>query len=240
MTEAELLKLIEDGENIRVEFKKSTTEITKDVYDTVCSFSNREGGIILLGVKDNGEILGVAPDAVDRMKKDFATSINNGQKINPPLYLQPEACTVDGRTLLVIQVPSGSQVCRHHGRIFDRSHEADIDITDNSDMVYQLYARKSGSYFVNKVTRFQMEDLRPDLMERARAMTASRGQPSVEVHVRRRTAAQRRSDLKRPRKAARRHYPCGDSSVREGQHDSVRIAAAQNGRHFPGGKPGSL
>ena len=108
------------------------------------------------------------------MKKDFVTSINNGQKINPPLYLQPEACTVDGRTLLVIQVPPGSQVCRHHGRIFDRNHEADIDITDNSDLVYQLYARKSGSYFVNKVTRFQMEDLRPDLMERARAMTASR------------------------------------------------------------------
>ena len=174
MTEAELLKLIEGGENIRVEFKKSTTEITKDVYDTVCSFSNRDGGIILLGVKDNGEILGVAPDAVDRMKKDFVTSINNGQKINPPLYLQPEACTVDGRTLLVIQVPSGSQVCRHQGRIFDRSHEADIDITDNSDMEYQLYARKSGSYFVNKVTRFQMGDLRSDLMERARAMTTSR------------------------------------------------------------------
>ena len=80
MKEAELLKLIEGGENIQVEFKKSTTEITKDVYDTVCSFSNREGGIILLGVKDNGEILGVAPDAVDRMKKDFVTSINNGEK----------------------------------------------------------------------------------------------------------------------------------------------------------------
>lgn len=101
--------------------------------------------------------MGVAPDAVDRMKKDFVTSINNGQKINPPLYLQPEACTVDGRTLLVIQVPSGSQgLAAITGRIFDRSHEADIDITDNSDMVYQLYARKSGSYFVNKVTRFQM------------------------------------------------------------------------------------
>ena len=85
MTEAELLKLIQSGESIQVEFKKSTTEITKDVYDTVCSFSNRDGGIILLGVKDNGEILGVAPDAVDRMKKDFVTSINNGQKINPPL-----------------------------------------------------------------------------------------------------------------------------------------------------------
>lgn len=44
MTEAELLKLIEDGENIRVEFKKSTTEITKDVYDTVCSFPTGKAG----------------------------------------------------------------------------------------------------------------------------------------------------------------------------------------------------
>lgn len=174
MKENEILKLISGGEDIGVEFKKSSTEITKDVYDTVCSFSNRDGGTIILGVNDNGEILGVSPDAVDRMKKDFVTSVNNGQKINPPLYLQPETCMVDGRTLLVIQVPSGSQVCRHRGRIFDRSNEADIDITDNSDMVYQLYARKSGSYFVNKVTRFQMDDLRSDLIERARAMTTIR------------------------------------------------------------------
>lgn len=144
MTEYELLTLIHGGENIRVEFKKSTNEITRDVYDTVCSFSNRDGGIIILGVKDNGEILGIIPDAVDRMKKDFVTSINNGQKINPPLYLQPETYQIEGRTLLVIQVPVSSQVCRHRGRIFDRNHESDIDITDNSDMVYQLYARKSG------------------------------------------------------------------------------------------------
>ena len=77
MTETELLTLIRGGENIRVEFKKSTNDVTKDVYDTVCSFSNREGGIIVLGVKDNGEVLGIAPDAIDRIKKDF---INNGQK----------------------------------------------------------------------------------------------------------------------------------------------------------------
>ena len=95
MTETELLNLIHNGENIHVEFKKSTNEITKDVYDTVCSFSNRDGGIILLGVKDNGDILGVAPEAIDHMKKDFVTSINNGQKINPPLYIQPETILVE-------------------------------------------------------------------------------------------------------------------------------------------------
>ena len=86
MTEIELLKLIQGGENIQVEFKRSTTEITRDVYDTVCSFSNRNGGTIILGVEDSGVILGVDSNAADRMKKDFVTCINNGQKINPPLY----------------------------------------------------------------------------------------------------------------------------------------------------------
>ena len=41
MTEAEVLELIKNGESITVELKKSTHEITKDVYDTVCSFANR-------------------------------------------------------------------------------------------------------------------------------------------------------------------------------------------------------
>lgn len=174
MTESELLQIIHGGENISVEFKKSTKDITKDVYDTVCSFSNRDGGIIILGVKDNGEIIGVLDDQIDSMKKDFVTTINNGQKINPPVYLNPETFVVEGKKVIVIQVPVSSQVCRHRGRIFDRNYESDIDITDHSDMVYQLYARKSGSYFVNKVTCFQMEDLRLDLIERARKMAVGR------------------------------------------------------------------
>lgn len=36
-----LMNLIRQGEGLTVEFKKSTTAITKDVYDTVCSFSNQ-------------------------------------------------------------------------------------------------------------------------------------------------------------------------------------------------------
>lgn len=170
----ELLKIIEEGEGNSIEFKKSTNDITKDVYDTVCSFSNRDGGHILLGVKDNGEILGVDEDAIPKMKKDFVTAINNANKLNPPLYLQIEEYDVDGKRVLYIYVPVSSQVCRHHGRIFDRNNDSDIDITDNTDLVYQLYARKSGSYFVNKVTRFGIEDLRSDLIERARKMTSAR------------------------------------------------------------------
>lgn len=68
---AELMELICQGESLTVEFKKSTTDITKDVYDTVCSFSNRDGGHIFLGVKDNGTILGIQADRVEQMKKSL-------------------------------------------------------------------------------------------------------------------------------------------------------------------------
>lgn len=168
----ELLELINQGEGLNVEFKKSTTDITKDVYDTICSFSNRDGGHIFFGVKNNGEILGVDKDKIEYIKKNFVTTINNSNKISPPLYLSMEEYTIDGRTVLYVYVPSGKTVYRSSGRIYDRSNESDIDITDNADMVFQLYARKQTTYFVNKVyPAIPISRLRHDLMDRARRMT---------------------------------------------------------------------
>ena len=172
MIPKELQDLISGGENLTVEFKKSTKEITKDVYETVCSFSNREGGHIFLGVKDNGEILGIEPNCVERMKKDFINSVNNSSKMYPPLYLSPQEYTLDEKIIIYIRVPVSSDVCRCNGKIYDRNHEADLDITNHSDEVYQLYSRKSGTYFVNKVfSKLSFKDLRSDIIDRARRMT---------------------------------------------------------------------
>ena len=155
----EVKALIAQGENIHVEFKKSTTDITKDVYDTVCSFCNRDGGHIFLGVRDDGKILGVVPEAVERITKNFVTAVNNKDKLFPPMYLTLERQVVDGRLVLHVFVPAGNQVCRHHNRIFDRINDADIDITDQPQAVYQLYARKNDSYYTNKVTGFDIQAL---------------------------------------------------------------------------------
>ncbi len=46
MTIEELKKLIEIGEKIDIEFKKSQDELNKDLYESVCSFNNRDGGHI--------------------------------------------------------------------------------------------------------------------------------------------------------------------------------------------------
>lgn len=94
----------------------------------------------------------------------------------PPLYLVPIVYEYEGKSILYVRVPISSAVCRCNGKIYDRNHEADIDITNHADEVYRLYARKRGSYFSNKVTRFGLDSLRPDLIERARKMTRARGE----------------------------------------------------------------
>ena len=175
MNENELLEIIGRGECHTTEFKKSTTDITKDVYESICAFSNRDGGHVFLGVKDNGEILGIEPDCIEKMKKDFVTAINNANKMYPPLFLTPVEYELQGRKILHIYVPVGTQVSRCSGRIYDRNNESDIDITDNEELVYKLYARKQGTYFVNKVfPEWGMDVLRSDLIERARKMTRAR------------------------------------------------------------------
>lgn len=129
---------------------------------------------LIHGGEDNGEILGLEEDKIDKVKKEFVTSVNNENKMYPPLYLTPVEYEIDGKFILYIRVPAAQDVCRCNGRIYDRNHESDIDITHHSDEVYRLYARKRGSYYVNKVTGFGMNALRHDLIERVKNMTRAR------------------------------------------------------------------
>ena len=177
MTKEEIKKLIASGEKIDVELKESKNTLNKDIYDTVASFNNRTGGHIILGVNDKREIVGVNPAKVDKMIKDFTTAINNPKKVYPPLYLTPEHIVVDGKDLIYIRVPEGNQVCRHGSRIYDRSYEGDVNITDSSELVYKLYARKQGSYFVNKVyPNLTLECLDASIIAKVRKRASIRNQ----------------------------------------------------------------
>ncbi|MFW5931115.1 MAG: helix-turn-helix domain-containing protein [Desulfosalsimonas sp.] len=164
-----LLKLIRQGEGIDIEFKTCRNQLTRDVYETVCAFLNRYGGTLLLGVRDSGDICGIAPEAAAQLKKDFVTAINNPQKITPPTYLSIDEIEIDGKHILHIFVPESSQVHRCNGRIFDRNEDGDLDITDNTAQVAHLYQRKQATYTENKVyPDIQVKDLRTDLIEKCR------------------------------------------------------------------------
>ena len=173
----EIMKLIQNGEKIDVEFKESNNTLPKDIYDSVCSFNNRNGGHILLGVSDEKQIIGVNEDKIDKIIKEFTTSVNKSQKIYPPLYLTPVPVNIKGKTVIYIRVPEGYQVCRHNGKIWDRSYEGDINITNNSELVYKMYSRKQSTYFVNKVyPNLEINCLETSVIEKVRKMAVSRNQ----------------------------------------------------------------
>ena len=65
------------GETIAVEFKRCGNGIESDTYETVCSFLNRFGGDIFLGVLDDGTVVGVPEKAAPDMVKNFIKVISN-------------------------------------------------------------------------------------------------------------------------------------------------------------------
>lgn len=169
MLKEKVLKLIKQGESNSIEFKECRQEINRDVYYTVCAFLNRSGGEILLGVNDNGKITGIDKNFKDRIKEDFVTAVNNPQKINPSVYLSIEELEIEGKTVLYIYVPESSQVHRCGGRIYDRNEDSDLNITDNTNLVSELYIRKQTYFSENEVYPFlTFTELRKDLINRCR------------------------------------------------------------------------
>ena len=146
-----LMQLIRDGEGLTVEFKRCSDKITNSVYETVCSFSNRYGGYILLGVEDSGKLSGVLPEAVKQIKKDFANSLNNPQRFSPTIFITLEEAEINGEIILWCYVPVNSQIVMFGGKIYDRAEDGDMDITRNSVMVAHIHRRKAADYSERKI-----------------------------------------------------------------------------------------
>jgi len=171
MIAEQLRKIIKGGEGLTAEFKECRTQVTRDVYESICAFLNRNGGHIVLGVKDNGSISGIVPDALPGIKKDLVTTLNNPQKINPPLYALPETITIEGKILLYFAIPESSQVHRCAGKIFDRNEDGDLDITNQPDSVAHLYIRKQSTFSENRIYPYvKLDDLRSDIIQSVKRM----------------------------------------------------------------------
>ncbi len=166
--------IFKNGEGITIEFKQSRSCLNRDVFESVCAFLNRNGGHIFLGVNDTGAIVGVDAEAVDKIKTEFITLMNNPQKISPTFYLSVEEVEVDGKIILHIIVPESSQVHRCNGRIYDRNEDGDIDITDNTNIVAGMYGRKQGTYVENRIFPFaEISELKAELLVKVRQMAVN-------------------------------------------------------------------
>jgi ATP-dependent DNA helicase RecG len=169
MTQQELHKILTQGENIRIEFKEAQSGVPDSFYDTVVSFLNREGGVIILGVDDNGTVLGLGEQNLMKLKQDIVTALNNPDVLNPPFPLPVNEVEHPNGKLLSIRVPISSFVHKHGTVIFDRENDSDFRITDEA-RIGEMYARKRNVFTENQIyPNLKLEDLNAGLFDKVRA-----------------------------------------------------------------------
>jgi ATP-dependent DNA helicase RecG len=102
MDAAELSRVLERGENISIEFKRCGVQPETDTFETICSFNNRFGGSIFLGVLDDGTVEGIDRKQAIAVERNLVNVIGNPKLFNVAPVIETERIEYDGK--LVIRV----------------------------------------------------------------------------------------------------------------------------------------
>ncbi len=98
----ELIEKIHLGEDATIEFKREMPR-RSNLADEIAAFANARGGVILIGVDDNREIVGLDQQALDSAEKTVVEICQDS--IDPILLIFTEKLRIDGKNLLKIEVP---------------------------------------------------------------------------------------------------------------------------------------
>jgi len=94
-----LIQLIRLGESDTLEFKRTITHADK-IAKTLVSFANYKGGIILVGIDDNGKLLGCNPQAERR-----TIQLASNYFCEPEVEFFIEEITLESIVILKVTVP---------------------------------------------------------------------------------------------------------------------------------------
>ena len=98
----QIKNLIKKGESQNIEFKKSTAQLQAAI-ETICAFLNGSGGVVLIGVSNDGKIIG--QDISDHTRQEIAKEIN---KIEPAAQVVVNEILIsEKKYLIMMQVNSG-------------------------------------------------------------------------------------------------------------------------------------
>ena len=105
-TKTELLEIIANGENSGVEFKRDTLQ-NYDLAKALVAFSNLDGGMVLLGVEDDGSIAGLTRSPLEEWVMNTCRD-----KIRPGIipFFEIIKDTEPGKDVAIVRVPRGVDV----------------------------------------------------------------------------------------------------------------------------------
>ncbi len=189
-----LLRLIAAGESARLEFKstarwdlkllQASKTLEHVIVKTIASFMNSDGGTLLIGVADNGEILGLAPDFKTHGKRPNADGFENWLT-----GLLLEAIGRDRIRLLRVsfQTIEGKTVCR-------------VDVDRSPRPVYAAGEKGAEAFYVragNSTRELSISEVHAYVDEHFRAQVidpATEGTPSQTSERTPLQTSERRSD----------------------------------------------
>ncbi len=95
-------KLIQQGESTHLDFKFQVNDFKK-IAKTLVAFANTEGGKLLIGVRDNGDVAGVHTDEEYYMIETAAYKY-----CKPEIDFAYRTWNIEGKKILEIDVPASS------------------------------------------------------------------------------------------------------------------------------------
>jgi predicted HTH transcriptional regulator len=98
-----ITKLIQQGEHQRQDFKYCITD-SKKIARSLVAFANTDGGRLLVGVKDNGRIIGVKSDEEYYMVESAANMYSR-----PSIEFTTQQHLVEGKTVLEVIIEPSSE-----------------------------------------------------------------------------------------------------------------------------------
>lgn len=113
------------GDDSRWEFKRTgftgqrpTNPRRDDLADEIGAFANSRGGILLLGVADDGTIQGMSREQLvmlDNLLVEVSTDV-----LEPPVRVDVHHREIDGKAFLLVVVPRGQALHERGGKAFIR------------------------------------------------------------------------------------------------------------------------
>jgi ATP-dependent DNA helicase RecG len=105
-TKTDLMEIIRNGENSGVEFKRDTLQ-NSDLARELVAFSNLEGGMVLLGVEDDGGISGLTRE---KLEEWVMTACRD--KIRPPIipFFEIVRDLEDNKDIAIVRISRGFDV----------------------------------------------------------------------------------------------------------------------------------
>ena len=126
-----LYKLIEEGEHQKQDFKYCIND-AKKIAKTLVAFANTDGGKLLIGVKDNGKVVGISSDEEYYMVESAAKIYSN-----PPISFSTKQWQTEGKTVLEISIKP-SEIKPHFAKDVSGKWLAYIRLKDENILAHKI------------------------------------------------------------------------------------------------------